>query len=219
MAVALDQDDATIEQIASDVRRSWEIASGPAPNLVHLLETHGVVVIRLPLESTDVDAFSLPFPDHPVVVLGANKNDRARSRFDCCHELGHLVMHGDSAWGLSEVEHQAHTFAAAFLMLREDIAAELPSRADWPKLFDLKKRWQVSIAALLMRARTLGRMSESNYLTAMKAISLRGWRRREPVSLGRPEQPELFTRVVGAMGSESALPARIVRALASASSL
>jgi Zn-dependent peptidase ImmA (M78 family) len=54
-----------------------------------------LVVIRLPLDTADVDAFSLPFHDRPVVVLGTDKNDRARSRFDAAHELGHLVAHGD----------------------------------------------------------------------------------------------------------------------------
>ena len=54
---------------------------------------------------------------------------------------------------------------------------ELPERADWTVLFQLKQKWQVSLAALLMRARTVGRMSENNYLTAIKAASARGWRR------------------------------------------
>jgi Zn-dependent peptidase ImmA (M78 family)/DNA-binding XRE family transcriptional regulator len=217
--VSLDQDNETIEWIAADVRKSLGLARGPAPNIVHLLETHGVVVIRLPLGSADVDAFSLPFPDHPVVVLGANKNDRARSRFDGCHELGHLVMHGEAVWGIAEVEKQAHSFAAAFLMPRDDIASELPERPDWPQLFQLKRRWQVSIAALLMRAKALGRMSEGNYLTAMKAISLHGWRRVEPVPLGKPEQPELFAQRIATLQQfniSSPLPYHVIRALASA---
>lgn len=62
-----------------------------------------------------------------------------------------------------------------------DIYRELPRHADWPVLFDLKRRWQVSLAALLMRAKNLGRMSDSSYLTAVKALSTRGWRRVEPV--------------------------------------
>jgi len=79
---------------------------------------------------------------------------------------------------------------------------QLPDRADWPRLFELKRQWQVAIAALLIRARTLGRMSPSAYLSAMKAISLRGWRRVEPVPLGEPERPQLFkSRVASAMVS------------------
>src|SRR5262249_47015085 len=55
--------------------------------------------------------------------------------------------------------------------------------------FKLKQRWQVSLAALLMRAKTLGRMKEATYLTAVKTASARGWRRLEPIPLGAPEQP------------------------------
>jgi len=149
--------------------------------------------MRLPLVTTEVDAFSLPFADHPVVVLSADKNDRARSRFDAAHELGHLVMHGDQVWGLREVETQAHWFAAAFLMPAPDIHDELPTKVDWPRLFELKKRWQVSLAALLLRAKSLGRINDAQYVTAVKTASARGWRRVEPVPLGAPEQPKLLS--------------------------
>lgn len=205
-----------IEDIAGRIRRDWGLPPGPISDVVHLLEGHGVVVIRLPLNSADVDAFSLPFPDHPVVVLGSDKNDRARSRFDAAHELGHLVMHGEQVWGLPEVEKQAHMFAAAFLMPRAEIVAQLPERGDWPVLFQLKEHWQVSLAALLMRARTLGVMSEGNYLTAIKAASARGWRRVEPVPLGAPEDPTRLRAIVeGDQGDHirAILPAPIVLGL------
>jgi len=168
-ALDLNAGRAEVEKVAGEVRREWRLPDGPVPNVVELLEDKGIVVIRLPLASADVDAFSLPFPDRPVVVLGSDKNDRARSRFDAAHELGHLVAHSDQVWAVKEVETQAHWFAAAFLMPAGDIFDQLPSRADWPTLFELKRTWQVSLAALLMRARSLGKMSEGNYLTAVKA--------------------------------------------------
>jgi Zn-dependent peptidase ImmA (M78 family)/transcriptional regulator with XRE-family HTH domain len=201
----LQADRGEIEQVAARVRKAWGLPSGPVPDVVELLEAHGVAVIRLPLDNTDVDAFSLPFSDHPVIVLGSDKNDRARSRFDSAHELAHLVLHGEQIWGVKEVETQAHQFAAAFLMPAEDICEELPTTVDWPALFDLKRHWQVSLAALLMRARTLGCMSENTYLTAIKAASARGWRRVEPVPLGRPEQP---TKLLAYLASADSAPAR-----------
>ena len=142
--------------------------------------------MRLPLGTADVDAFSLPFADRPVVVLGTDKGDKARSRFDAAHELGHLAMHGEQVWGLPIVEKQAHEFAAASLMPEADIYKALPSSADWPTLFELKMRWQVSLAALLMRARTVGRMSEANYIAAVKTASARGWRSSNPCRLASP---------------------------------
>lgn len=192
----LDEQSPRIAEAAREVRRQWNVTPGPITDVVNLLERHGVLVLRLPLDAAEVDAFSLPFADRPVVVLGADKGDRARSRFDAAHELGHLVMHGESVWGVKEVENQAHKFAAEFLMPAAEIMDELPARADWAKFFALKQRWHVSIAALLMRARDLGVMSPSAYTTAMKGMSARGWRRSEPIPLGQPEGPTLTTELL-----------------------
>ena len=106
----LNADRQEVERAAAQVRAQWGIAPGPAPDITELLEAHGITVIRLPLGSNDVDAFSLPFADHPVVVLGTDKDDRARSRFDGTHELGHLVIHGEQIWGVKEVETPARVF-------------------------------------------------------------------------------------------------------------
>jgi hypothetical protein len=57
-------------------RAAFGMPSGPVPNVVETLETYGILVIRLPLDTADVDASSLPFDDRSVVVLGTDKNDR-----------------------------------------------------------------------------------------------------------------------------------------------
>ena len=215
----LDATTEQIEHIADHLRTAWTVPPGPVANVVHLLEAHGIVVIRLPLESADVDAFSLPFPDHPVIVLGSDKGDRARSRFDGTHELGHLAMHGEQVWGLKEIETQAHEFAAAFLMPKPDILQELPTAVDWPRLFKLKQKWQVSLAALLRRARTLGRITERQYVSAIKTASARGWRRFEPVPLGRPERPQMLSKILASdkeQDASSGLPAGLIHSIASA---
>jgi Zn-dependent peptidase ImmA (M78 family) len=106
-----------------------------------------------------------------------------------------------------EVETQAHQFAAGFLLPAEQIYHRLPTTADWPALFELKRHWQVSLAALLMRAKTLGRMTEATYLSAIKTASARGWRRIEPVPLGQPEQP---TRLLAYLASPDSAAARAV---------
>lgn len=216
---SINTDRVTVEDRASAVRRHWSLPPGPVPNVIELIENHGIVVIRLPLGSADVDAFSLPFDDRPVIVLGTDKNDRARSRFDAAHELGHLVMHGQRLYGLREVEQQAHWYAAAFLMPRDDIYDELPRRVDWPHLFALKERWQTSLAALLMRARTLGTLSEQRYLTAIKTASARGWRRVEPVPLGTPEHPRLLRALMQSptgRAARAALPHQVLEDLEAA---
>jgi Zn-dependent peptidase ImmA (M78 family) len=118
------------------------------------------------------------------------------------------------------VETQAHQLAAAFLMLAEDIYDQLPSKVDWQVLFELKRHWQASLAALLMRAKTLGKINDRAYLTAVKTISARGWRRVEPVPLGRPEQPSGLLNFLDSSASADAralLPNELVEKIYAAS--
>jgi Zn-dependent peptidase ImmA (M78 family)/DNA-binding XRE family transcriptional regulator len=210
---------AALELAAEQARAELRLPPGPVRSVVQTIEDHGLVAIRLPTDTADVGAFSLPFRDRPVMVLGADTSDRARSRFDAAHELGHLVAHGDQVWGVKEVEQQARDFAAAFLMPADDIARELPEEADWPELFDLKRKWQVPLRELLLRARALGRMPQSQYLAAVKAASARGWNRVEPLTLGRPEQPARFPRLLrtpAVQAAAAALPQDILDALLTA---
>jgi Zn-dependent peptidase ImmA (M78 family)/transcriptional regulator with XRE-family HTH domain len=183
-----------IEAIAGEVRQSFVSPPGPVDHVVRTLERHGVVVVRLLLELKKVDAFSVNFDDRPVVVLTSDKFNRYRSRFDAAHELGHLVMHRDVGGWERQAENQAHWFAAAFLMPKSDIVSNLPTTADWRRLIDLKATWKVSMAALLKRAQTLDVMADHTYTNAMKAMSARGWRTREPGdnALGPPEAPVLL---------------------------
>lgn len=182
------------EAAAERVRRVWKIGRGPIGNVVGTVESHGVVCTHLRLDDPRVDAFSVNFSDHPVAVLGTDKAKWDRSRFDAAHELGHLVMH-DEASGMAEAERQANEFAAAFLMPARDIRSQLPTRADWRQLMDLKSTWGVSISALLMRARTLDVMSQGTYVSATKVMSARGWRRHEPVS-GTTESPTMLSNAL-----------------------
>lgn len=186
-----------IEQAATQVRAHWNVPAGPVDDVVRLLEMNGILVIRFRVSMDKVDAFCVDFPDRPVVALGADKGLRDRSRFDAAHELGHLVLHGSSGQVAEKTtESQAHAFAAAFLMPADDIRGELPNGLDWPVFLRLKTKWHVSLAALLVRAKTLGVMSEQTYAQGWKALSARGWRKVEPGSLGNPEVPVLLQRAV-----------------------
>lgn len=198
---------AAAEEVAGAVRNAWKLDRGPIPNVVACLEEHGVVCTRLTFREARVDAFSVNFIDHPVVVLSADKDKWDRSRFDAAHELGHLVMHEEAA-GVPEAEKQAHEFAAAFLMPARDIRRELPARADWGHLRAMKATWGVSIAALLMRARTLDVMPESAYVSATRIMSARGWRRHEPGD-GTPELPKLLSDAMSRARLRGLSPAQL----------
>jgi Zn-dependent peptidase ImmA (M78 family) len=156
-----------------------------------LLEANGIVTLRLP-QGTDpaVNAFSTNEGSRPLVFLSQGHDDKARSRFDAAHELGHLLLHPDTEPGSKVVENQAHAFAAEFLMPGDEIIDQLPRRIDWPAFHDLKKHWGVSLKALVFRAHTLGRLSDASYRRANQQLSI--WGLPEPGPLGRAESPQLL---------------------------
>lgn len=183
--------DCDIVDVARTVREMWGVGVGPVPSVIQLLEANGVIALRLP-EGTDprVDAFSTYAGARPLVFLSPNVEDRARGRFEAAHELGHLLLHPDTEPGSKIVENQAHAFAAEFLMPRDEIIDQLPSRIDWPRLHDLKRHWGVSLKALVYRARTLNVMSDASYRRANQLLST--WGLPEPGPLGRAESPTLL---------------------------
>ncbi len=187
---------------ARAVRDAWGLGGGPLTNVVRLLEAKGAITTRPRIDTTDVSAFSRWLTDRPVIVLGADRGDAARSRFDAAHELAHLVMHHDAAPGDMEMERNADAFAAAFLMPRETIIHELPERLSWPQYFELKRRWGVSIAALVRRSRDLEVISDHAYQRAMVQMSARGWRTNEPIPLDVTEEPTLLPRALRLIETE-----------------
>lgn len=190
--------DDEIDDIAAAIRGHWALGTGPITHVVLELERHGCVVARLPLERHDLDAFSVWFPERPLAILGRDKLVMARSRFDTAHELGHLVLHPPEVAGSKVAESEAHRFAAAFLMPADSMVDKLPSKPDWRRLLSLKVEWGVSLQALLMRARTMGILPEHRYVSALKQMSARGWRRTEPGDdqMGPVEEPRLLDKAI-----------------------
>lgn len=149
---------------ARALRATWELGEGPISHLVRHLEAHGIIVAlpRADEDSNTVDAFSTSQLPRPVVVLTSNRaNDVYRHRFTAAHELGHLVLHGDTASGDTQQEREANAFAAEFLTPRDSILPELPTRTDFRRLSELRLKWGVSIDSLLYRCRELGLLSDS----------------------------------------------------------
>jgi Zn-dependent peptidase ImmA (M78 family)/DNA-binding XRE family transcriptional regulator len=186
--------EADIADAARRARRELAVGTGPVPHVVRLLEAHGVLVVRLPAEGFDarVDAFSSSetASGRPLVVMSPLKDDKARSRFDASHELGHLLLHGGVEPGSKVVEAQAMSFAAEFLMPRAEIEDSLPTRVDWQAFHGLKRHWGVSLKALVYRAHKLRRLSDLSYRRAND--QLKRWGHPEPGPLGPPESPSVL---------------------------
>jgi Zn-dependent peptidase ImmA (M78 family)/DNA-binding XRE family transcriptional regulator len=195
--VALSATDEEIDALALQVRAYWQLGGEPIVDMVRELERHGTVTARLEL-ADDVDAFSCPYSERAIVILGTDKNDKARSRLSAAHELGHLVMHRDHPKPADRtLEAQAFRFGSAFLVPPDQLISEWPKgRLNWRDLLRLKHRWQISLAALMYRARVEHLITPSVYDSTIKYMSRIGWRRTEPGDLGPPERPRLLSRAV-----------------------
>jgi len=199
LALDPDGESEAAEAAAERVRELWELGSEPLTHAVRLIERHGVIVARLPFSSSDVDAFSWASGPRPLVLLGDDKRDFERSRFDVCHELAHILLHvADPEPAHPRMERQAHRFSGAMLIPADALRDEWPrGRWDWNQMVRTKERWGISIAAQLLRARDLGLLTADSYVSKMKYMSRMGWRRREPGPHRPPEKPDLLNQAIG----------------------
>lgn len=195
-----------IEQVAVDVRKKWGLGLGPIPAIVKLLETKGVIVTRVPDSCAQVDAFSVWNDHRPLVFLVTAKGSRSRACFDAAHELGHLVLHADVSAASPDAEREANRFASAFLLPRDSFLRECPTFLNWDHLYELKRRWRVSVAAIVKRAFDLGRLSEASYRRAFVHLNQTGERQRESREEPPPDHPVLVRSAVDMVSSEFPLP-------------
>lgn len=185
-----------VEDLAIAVRDAWHLGFGPVSNMVGLLESKGVLPVEVPGHSSALDAFSVWAQGRPIIFLVQAKSSGSRRRFDAAHELGHLIMHRDTPVGSASAEREADAFASAFLLPREPFISECPRRLVWPRLRELKRRWGVSLAAIVRRAYDLGLISEPTYRRAYVYLNQSGWRTNEPDEPAM-EYPSLLQRAVG----------------------
>lgn len=167
------------ENIARHLRATWRMPSGPVRNLATQIESAGAVIFTLGLDTEKFDALSLWAPDLPPVLFVNEKFPGDRLRFNLAHELGHLIMHATPS---ADQEAEADRFASEFLMPAEEIKPQL-TRLTFERLATLKSYWKVSIQALIVRAHTLGTITERQMRTLFMKMSANGWRKREPVDV------------------------------------
>lgn len=182
------------ETAAEMVRKRWGLGAAPAPNMIHLLEAHGVRVFSLAPDYAEVDAFAVWQGKVPFVFLNTVKSGE-RSRFDAAHELGHLVMHGhDRQCTGPAAEKQANEFASAFLMPAASVLGHMPRGAHVDQVLKAKQIWKVSAMALTYRLHDLGLLTDWQYRSTCAELSKRGYRSSEPAGM-KHESSQVLAKV------------------------
>ncbi|MGB3943430.1 MAG: XRE family transcriptional regulator [Methanothrix sp.] len=204
-----------VEEAATDLRRGWDLGSGPIENLVHLLEDRGVKVGVIDLAGGDgIDACTFFAEDDgraPLVVVRSNLTGD-RQRFSIAHELAHLMVEPD---GL-DAERAAHRFAGAFLVPEKaarfelELAAGRGRRRDLSdfELLALKLKYGISMQAWIYRAKDLGIISDEKAAALFKRFRARGWHKREPGGEIPEEWPMRFELLVNLALAEGAISKR-----------
>jgi Zn-dependent peptidase ImmA (M78 family) len=174
------------ERIAGLVRAHWQLTSGPIPDLTRAVEAAGIIVVSSSMAGSAVDGVTFSAPGlPPLIVLNANQ-PADRMRFTLAHELGHLVMHRTQPTRL--MEEQANEFASCLLMPAQDIRPYFNRRVDLRLLAELKPVWRMSMAALLIRARSLGLVEYNQERYLWQQFSIAKIRLSEPPELAFPAE-------------------------------
>jgi Zn-dependent peptidase ImmA (M78 family)/DNA-binding XRE family transcriptional regulator len=199
------------EVAAEAVRRKWGLGEAPIGNMIKLLETKGVRVFSLVEDCHELDAFSTWLDGTPFVFLNTGKTAE-RSRMDCAHELGHLLLHRTGRPQGKDAEDEATRFASAFLMPRASLlAARLPTMT-LPPLIGYKTTWGVALSALVHRLHRLGRLTEWQYRSLFVELSSKGFRTAEPNEMPR-EKSHVLQTVLGMLREDGIGRTQIAREL------
>jgi Zn-dependent peptidase ImmA (M78 family) len=173
-----------IESAAEAVRDFWKLHDYPIPDVTLALENAGIPVVNIEIPSDKQDGFCFRSAqlNRPLVGINTYGASSARARYDVSHELGHVVLHKHVSLQQSRdpvqhkrIEQQAHRFAGAFIFPRAAFRREVGA----PSLdyfSSLKKRWGMSIAAMVYRAFDLGLIDEFERGILYRNMTRRRWR-------------------------------------------
>jgi Zn-dependent peptidase ImmA (M78 family)/transcriptional regulator with XRE-family HTH domain len=172
------------ETAAALIRQQWNLGQKRIPNVIHLVEQHGVRVFSISEPGTTIDAFSVWKGEVPFIFLNTQKSAE-RSRHDALHELAHLLLHRHGAPQGHVAEREADAFAGAMLMPRESIQSEAIKYPTLDSLIAKKRKWRVSLASYVYRLNRVGMLTNWHYHLLFMQMSERGYTASEPDSIPR----------------------------------
>ncbi|STC69151.1 transcriptional regulator [Corynebacterium pilosum] len=202
------------EEAAGQLRHDWGLGLEPLPNLVQLVESHGIRVFGIPALGDSVDAFSMYHERQPYIFLTRRRTPEG-VRFDIAHELGHLVLHsrGNNYAAGKEDEREADRFASEFLMPTASVRNYMPQDPTREQLFDHKRYYGVSAMAMAVKAKTTGKLTEWSFRSVRKRLVHAGFDVAEPGGLSSYEQSRVFTFLFSPERTQRWTPTKVAHEL------
>ena len=197
----------TPQKIATKLRRLWNIETPIIENLINVLERNGIVVRSFPFDTERVDSRSiLTDTGFPIIVCNSMLLGD-RQRFSLAYQLGQLIMHTISVVPLErDLAKEANAFAAELLMPETAVREDFKKGLSIPYLGELKRKWKVSMIALLYRADDLGFLTPNQKRYLIQQFNDLKIRRREPIELDiKTENPQLLKNWISEFKSKTKL--------------
>lgn len=200
----LKQSRAYARTVADLVRGAWMLSDKPIPNLLQLMEYHGIRIYSLPQSMECSEAYSFWYNEKPYVFVDRNKSAE-RLRFDLGHELGHLIMHQDcdatDRTNRSQIEDQANTFAACLLMPEPAFCYSFNEKTTYSDVLTGKKLWNVSFLACVHRMHELNMISDWMY-SKYNIMASENGRKNEPDAAFNKERSQIFPKIMELLHDE-----------------
>ena len=156
-----------VSELATRLRKEWNLGMGGICGLVNMMEEHGVKVMEIEA-SENFDGLSGIANDCPVIILNKSFMPE-RKRFTALHELGHLVMKFADGITPKQKESYCHLFANEVLIPTEafvKMVGNMTGRHIHLRQFiDIQMMYGVSIDALMYKAKKLNLIPESRYIS------------------------------------------------------
>ncbi|MBU7555175.1 XRE family transcriptional regulator [Pediococcus ethanolidurans] len=206
---------------AIKLRQAWSLSDKPVKNVLHLLESHGIMVSLVNSGSEKIDAHSgyVDINQHRyyIVLVDSQSTTFFRQQFSLAHELGHFILHANSVDPQSldnqeyrQLEKEADEFASEFLLPAQAFEQSIKTNLmDLNAYARLKNTWHVAASAMVYRARALRLLDSDQYLRLQKRISARGWRKEEAFDkIVAASKPQLLSESLTLLEKANILQAR-----------
>lgn len=200
--------DQDISNAARELRDLWNIENKPIKDIIFLMENNGLVVTALPTNTEEIDAFTqyikIENKEYMCVVLENEKKSACRRQFSAAHELGHIILHANKInmneierSEFREIERQANLFASELLLPEEEFKKDLIMPTSLKSYEILKRKWHVSILAMMMRACNLNIITQNQFQYLMKQYTIKNYRKHEPLdNIIEIPQPQTLKRAI-----------------------
>ena len=187
------------EKAALTLRDTLNLGINPIGNLMGVLEDHGIYIVEVDANERFDGISALVQDSENNSITGAvairTSVPGDRQRLNLTHELGHLIMDVNEN---VDTEKAAFRFGAAFLAPAEQLHWDIGQRRNNVQIDELcylKKKYGMSIQAMLFRLKDLRIITDNYYKIWCVEINALGWKKNEPINIPS-EKPERFHQQV-----------------------